>query len=47
VFPARVTKLLGLQAVGMLFLVLGGRVVAVLAFPALQRNDLSHRSVPF
>jgi hypothetical protein len=43
---ARIAKLLGFQPLGMLFLVFCRCVVAVLAFPALQRNDLSHCSDP-
>jgi hypothetical protein len=40
--PAGVAKLLGFQPLGMLLLVLRGRVVAVLTVPALQCNDLAH-----
>jgi hypothetical protein len=47
VLAARVAKLLGLQAFGVLLLVFCGRVVAVFAIAALQRNGFSHRSEPF
>jgi hypothetical protein len=39
---ARVAKLFRLQPVGVLLLVLGRRVVAILALPALQRNYFPH-----
>jgi hypothetical protein len=42
VLAARIAKLPGLHPVGMLLLILGGRVVAVLAIPALQRDDFPH-----
>jgi hypothetical protein len=44
---AGVAKLLGFHALGVFLLVLRRRVVAVFAFPALQGNDLAHRSSPF
>jgi hypothetical protein len=40
--PAGVAKLLGFQPLGMLLLILRRGVVAVLAVPALQCNDLAH-----
>jgi hypothetical protein len=40
--PAGIAKLLRFEPLGMLFLVLGRRVVAVLTIPALQCNDLAH-----
>jgi hypothetical protein len=39
---ARIAKLLGLQAFGVLLLVLCRRVVTVFTIPALQRNDFPH-----
>jgi hypothetical protein len=42
VLAARIAKLSGLHALGVLLLVLGRRVVAVFAIAALQRNDFSH-----
>jgi hypothetical protein len=42
VLPARIAKLLGLQTVGVLLLVFGGGVIAILAFTTLQRNDFAH-----
>jgi hypothetical protein len=47
VLPARTAKLLGLHAIGMLFLVLCGGVVAILALTTLQGNDFAHFSNPF
>src|SRR5262249_51831001 len=47
VLPARIAEFLRLHALRMLFLVLRRRVVAVFAFPALQRDDLSHDPIPF
>jgi hypothetical protein len=47
VLPARTAKLLGLHAIGMLLLVLGGGVVAILALTTLQRNDFAHFLNPF
>jgi hypothetical protein len=47
VLAARIAKLPGLHAFGVLLLVLGGRVVAVFAIAALQRNDFSHNLVSF
>jgi hypothetical protein len=41
--PAGAAKLLHLQPVLVLLLVLGRRIVAVFAIPALQRNDVAHR----
>jgi hypothetical protein len=40
--PARIAKLLRFQAFRVLLLVLARGVVAVLAIPALQRDDFSH-----
>jgi hypothetical protein len=42
VLPARTAKLLGLHAVGVLLLVFGGGVVAILALTTLQGNDFAH-----
>jgi len=42
VLAARVAKLPGLHALGVLLLVLSRRVVAVFAIAALQRDDFSH-----
>jgi hypothetical protein len=42
VFPACIAKLLRFHALGMLLLVLGRRIVAVFAIPALQRDDFPH-----
>jgi hypothetical protein len=47
VFTARIAELLRLHAFRMLLLVLRGRVVAVLAIRALQRDDFSHDLIPF
>jgi len=44
---ARVAKLLSFHPLGVLLLVFCRRVVAVLAIPALQRNDFAHRLIPF
>jgi hypothetical protein len=44
---ARIAKLPGLHAFGVLFLVLGRRVVAVFAIAALQRDDFSHGLISF
>jgi hypothetical protein len=41
--PARVAELLRFHPFGVLLLVLRRRVVAVLAIPALQRNDFAHK----
>jgi hypothetical protein len=41
-FPASVTEFLGLQPVRMLFPVLRGGVVPVLAIVALQGDDFAH-----
>jgi hypothetical protein len=46
VLAARVAKLPGLHAFGVLLLVFGRRVVAVFAIAALQRNDFSHDLIP-
>jgi hypothetical protein len=46
VFAARVAKLPSLDALRVLLLVLGRRVVAVFAIAALQRNDFSHDLIP-
>jgi len=46
-FAARIAKLPGLHAFGVLLLVLGRRVVAVFAISALQRDDLSHDLISF
>ena len=42
VVPARGAELLQLQAVLILFLVLGRRVIAIFAITTLQCNDLAH-----
>jgi hypothetical protein len=47
VLAARIAKLSGLHAFGMLLLVLGRGVVAVFAIAALQRDDFSHDPIPF
>ena len=47
VLPARIAKLFCLYTVGMLLLVLRGRVVAIFAIGALQRDDFSHELNPF
>jgi hypothetical protein len=47
VLPARPAKLLGLHAVGVLLLIFGGGVIAVLALTTLQCNDFAHFSIPF
>ncbi len=44
---ARIAKLLCFHPLGMLLLVLRRCVVAVLATPALQRNDFAHNLIPF
>jgi hypothetical protein len=44
---AGVAELPGFQPLGVLFLVLGGRVVAVFTIPALQRNNFPHELIPF
>jgi hypothetical protein len=46
-FATRIAELLRLYSLGMLLLVLRSRVVAVLAIPALQRDDFSHDLIPF
>src|ERR1700675_3899825 len=46
VLAARIAKLSGFHAFGVLLLVLGRRVVAVFAIAALQRNDFSHDLIP-
>src|ERR1700730_3152181 len=46
-FPARVAELLRFHPLGMLLLVLGGRVVAVFAIAALQGDDFAHELIPF
>ena len=43
VLAARIAKLLGLQPVGVLLPILGGRIVPVLAIVALQRYDFAHK----
>jgi hypothetical protein len=45
--PARTAKLLGLHAFGVLLLVFGGGVIAVLALTTLQSNDFAHLSNSF
>jgi hypothetical protein len=40
--PARTAELLGLHAFGVLLLILGRGVVAILALTTLQRNDFAH-----
>jgi hypothetical protein len=47
VLAARIAKLSGFHAFGVLLLVLGRRVVAVFAIAALQRNDFSHDLISF
>jgi hypothetical protein len=47
VLAARIAELPSLYAFGVLLLILRGRVVAVLAIAALQRNDFSHELNPF
>jgi hypothetical protein len=47
VLAARIAKLPSFDALGMLLLVLGRRIVAVFAIAALQRNDFSHDLIPF
>src|SRR6202035_4219687 len=47
VLAARIAKLSGLHALGVLPLVLGRRVVAVFAIAALPRNDFSHDLISF
>jgi hypothetical protein len=42
VLAARPAEFLGLHALGMLLLVLGGGVIAILALTTLQRNDFPH-----
>jgi hypothetical protein len=44
---ARVAELLRFHPLGVFLLVLRRCVVAVLAIPALQRNDFAHRLIPF
>src|SRR6202795_237466 len=44
---ARVAKLLGLQTFGVLLLVFGRCIVAVLTIPALQRDNFPHVRIPF
>jgi hypothetical protein len=43
VLPACIAKLLRFQTVGMLLLILGRRVIPVLAIAALQSDDFPHR----
>jgi hypothetical protein len=43
VLAARIAKLLRFHPVGMLFPILGGRIIPVFAIVALQRNDFSHK----
>jgi hypothetical protein len=45
VVPARRAELLQLQPVLLLLLVLGRRVIAILAVTALQGDDFAHRDV--
>src|SRR5260370_124845 len=45
-FSARITEFLRFHPVGMLFFVLGRRVVPVLAIIALQRDNFAHQSGP-
>jgi hypothetical protein len=42
VLAARIAKLFGLHAIGVLPFILRRRVVAVFAIAALQRDDFSH-----
>jgi hypothetical protein len=44
VLATRTAKLLGLQAFGVLFLVFGGGVVAILAITTLQSDNFAHFS---
>jgi hypothetical protein len=41
--PAGVAELLGFHPFGMFLLVLGRGVIAILAIPALQSNDVTHK----
>jgi hypothetical protein len=41
--PAGVAELLCFHPFGMLFFVLGRGVIAILAIPALQSNDVAHK----
>src|SRR5258707_9033607 len=45
-FAARIAKLLGLQALGVLLFVFGRCIVAVFTIPALQRDNFPHVSIP-
>jgi hypothetical protein len=47
VLAARIAKLLGLQAIGVLLFVFCRCVVAIFAIAALQRNDFPHESILF
>ena len=47
VLPARTAKLSGLQAFGVLLLIFGGGVIAILALTTLQSNDFAHCLIPF
>jgi hypothetical protein len=46
VLAARIAKLPSFDALGVLLLILGRRVVAVFAIAALQRDDFSHDLIP-
>src|SRR5882724_7755394 len=45
VLAARIAKLLGLQAIGVLLFVFCRCVIAVFTIAALQRNDFPHESI--
>jgi hypothetical protein len=47
VLAASTAKLPGLHAFGVLLLVFGGGVIAILALTTLQSNDFAHLSNPF
>jgi hypothetical protein len=44
VFPAPVAEFPGLQPIGVLLLIFGRGVIAILALTTLQRNNFSHFS---
>jgi hypothetical protein len=47
VLAARIAKLLGLQALGVLLFIFCRCVVAIFAIATLQRNDFPHESILF
>jgi hypothetical protein len=47
VLAARAAEFLGLHAFGVLLLIFGGGVIAVLALTTLQCNDFAHSLIPF